>query len=86
MAGNRRLAAAISQIEGHVQFVRSETFDDWKTRTVLISAQEQILEAVRLRDAEAAAKAMRALLTTTKNTLLAAMQQNKVDDAPEVYY
>ncbi|MDE0255296.1 MAG: hypothetical protein OYG32_10915, partial [Rhodospirillaceae bacterium] len=62
------------------------TFDDWKTRTVLISAQEQILEAVRLRDAEAAAKAMRALLTTTKNTLLAAMQQYKVDDAPDVYY
>ncbi|MXY40847.1 MAG: GntR family transcriptional regulator [Rhodospirillaceae bacterium] len=86
MAGNRRLAAAISQVEGHVQFVRSETFDDWKTRTVLISAQEQILEAVRLRDAEAAAKAMRALLTTTKNTLLAAMQQYKVDDAPDVYY
>lgn len=86
MAGNRRLAAAISQIEGHVQFVRSETFDDWKTRSVLISAQEQLLEAVRLRDAEAAAKSMRALLTTTKNTLLAAMQQYKVDDSPEVYY
>ncbi len=86
MAGNRRLATAISQIEGHVQFVCSETFDDWKNRTILISAQERILEAVRLRDAEAAAKAMRALLTTTKNTLLAALQQFKADDGPETYF
>ncbi len=83
MAGNRRLAAAISQIEGHAQFVRSENFDDWKTRTVLISAQEQILEAVRLRDAENAAKAMRGLLTTTKNTLLAALDQYRAGDAAD---
>ena len=86
MAGNRRLAAAISQVEGHVQFVRSETFDGWKTRTILISAQEQILEAVRMRDGEAAAKAMRALLTTAKNTLLVALQRYKADDGPDAYY
>lgn len=86
MAGNRRLAAAIAQVEGHIQFVRNEAFDDWKTRTALISAQEQILEAVRMRDAEAAAKAMRALLTTAKNTLLAALQRYKADDGPDSYY
>lgn len=86
MAGNRRLAAAISQIEGHAQFVRSENFDDWKTRTGLIPAQEQILEAVRLRDAENAAKAMRTLLTTAKNTLLAALDQYRAEDEDEALY
>ena len=85
MAGNRRLATAISQIEGHIQFVRTETFDDWKTRTVLITAQERILEAVRLRSAEEAAKGMRGLLTTTKNMLQAALQQYNAADASESY-
>lgn len=86
MTGNRRLATAISQIEGHVQFVRTETFDDWKTRTALITAQERILEAVRLRSAEEAAKAMRGLLTTTKNMLQAALQQYHAGDTSESYY
>lgn len=80
MAGNRRLAAAISQIEGHVQFLRSETFDDWNTRTDLISAQQRILDAVRQRDAEAAARAIRAHLTSTKNKLRAALLQHKAGD------
>ncbi len=81
MAGNRRLAAAISQIEGHAQFLQSENFDDWKTRTEMISAQEQILEAVRMRHAENAAKATRALLTAKKSTLLAALGRDGAGDA-----
>lgn len=81
MAGNRRLAAAISQIEGHVQFVRTETYDDWKTRTVVIAGQERILEAVRLRNVEAAAKSMRAHLTATKNTLLSMLAEATIGEA-----
>lgn len=84
MAGNRRLATAISQIEGHVQFVRTETFDDWKTRTVVISGQERILEAVRMRSAENAAKAMRAHLTVSKNTLITMLQQAGSEEAQDV--
>jgi len=82
MAGNRRLSAAISQVEGHLQFAPTETYDDWKTRTVIIAGQERILEAVRMRSAENAAKAMRAHLTTTKNTLLTMIQQQQAESEP----
>ncbi len=82
MAGNRRLVAAISQIEAHVQFVRADSLDEWQTRTILIAGQEQILNGVRERSAEAAAKAMRGFLTAVRNLLLTALDQHEDDDPP----
>ncbi len=85
MAGNRRLLTAIFQIEAQVQFNRTEIHDDWSNRTAIIAEQERILEAVCVRNAENAARAMRAHLTTIKNMLTTGVQ-HQADRSPSAQH
>ena len=73
MSGNGRLARTIAQYEDHVQYVRRQTLEDWKARSLVIEGQERILEAVRNRDSGAAAAAMRQTLDASRTSLMGAL-------------
>jgi len=74
MADNKRLLTTIFQVEAQIQSNRTEIYDDWNDRTAIIAEQERILEAVCVRNAENAARAMRVHLTTIKNMLMIGVQ------------
>jgi DNA-binding GntR family transcriptional regulator len=70
-SGNRRLSAIVSQLRDHVRFRGASTVGRSRDMQAILAEHVLILEALRARDPEAAALAMREHLRTTGRLLLA---------------
>jgi DNA-binding GntR family transcriptional regulator len=70
-SGNRRLTTIVSQLRDHVRFRGASTVGRSRDLQAILSEHVVILEALRARDAAAAADAMRAHLLETGRLLLA---------------
>jgi DNA-binding GntR family transcriptional regulator len=70
-SGNRRLAAIVSQLRDLVRFRGASTVGRSRDLQAILSEHVVILDALRARDAEDAARAMRAHLLETGRLLLA---------------
>ncbi|MEY2533336.1 MAG: hypothetical protein QOF29_1246 [bacterium] len=70
-SGNRRLSAIVSQLRDHVRFRGASTVGRSRDLQAILAEHDVILDALRARDATAAARAMREHLRTTGSLLLA---------------
>jgi len=70
-SGNRRLATIVSQLRDLVRFRGASTVGRSRDLEAILSEHVTILDALRARDADAAARAMRAHLLETGRLLLA---------------
>jgi DNA-binding GntR family transcriptional regulator len=70
-SGNRRLTTIVSQLRDHVRFRGASTVGRSRDLEAILSEHVAILDALRARDARAAADAMRAHLLETGRLLLA---------------
>jgi DNA-binding GntR family transcriptional regulator len=70
-SGNRRLSAIVSQLRDHVRFRGASTVGRSRDLQAILAEHVVILDALRARDPEASARAMREHLRTTGRLLLA---------------
>lgn len=70
---NPRLVRVIEQYADHMQRIRALTLDDAAIRTIVLNGLEQLTEALRAGDGDAAAAAMRAHLVQAKRAFIAAV-------------
>jgi DNA-binding GntR family transcriptional regulator len=69
-AGNRRLVASVRSLRDHVRYRVGSTVGRTRDLAAILSEHQQIMRALRARDPEAAARAMRDHLRTTGGLLL----------------